>query len=494
MQHLQPNTTLQGGKYRIERVLGQGGFGITYLAEQVSLKRMVAIKEFFMKNYCSRDKDIKTMTTPSVGVGQLVEKYRKKFIKEACNLAKLNHPNIISVIEVFEENGTVYYTMPYLSKGSLYDYVKKNGVLSEERAMKYIRQTAFALQYMHDKMLMCHFDVKPQNILLDDYDNAVLIDFGISKNYDSFGHESTATPVGISEGYAPIEQYQQHVEEFSPVSDVYALGATLYFLLHGKRPVNAPSRASGTPLLISSMVSQRIKGIIESSMKVSKVERAKSVNVFLGVFVSDIEEGNKGNDTDEQKEELRDLDKNQNMMMDREDEGTIVDNKKFELTSPSKDHDLQEIIRKANEGLAIAQVELGYYYQTEQKNFQKAFYWYREAAKQGHPLAYNNLGICYGVQKDYSKAFKCFQRAAIQNLPEALNNLGLCYQGGLGVQEDYQKALQCFLKAKSLGYKKAEINIKSLAKFERQNQISFDIVIITVIFIGLAIIFISILF
>ena len=281
MQHLQPNTTVQGGKYRIERVLGQGGFGITYLAVQTSLQRKVAIKEFFMKDFCIRDEETLAMSVPSTGSGKLVEQYRKKFIKEARNLAKLNHPNIISVIDVFEENGTVYYVMPYLAGGSLQDYVKTHGTLSETLAMKYIKQIASALKYMHEEQHICHYDVKPANILLDDKDNAVLIDFGISKNYDAEGLETTTTPVGMSEGYAPIEQYQQNVEEFSPVSDVYALGATLYFLLHGKRPVSAVHRVSGTALLMSKQLSQGIKGIINASMKISKRERAKSMNVFL---------------------------------------------------------------------------------------------------------------------------------------------------------------------------------------------------------------------
>ena len=99
MQYLQRNTTLQGGKYRIERVLGQGGFGITYLATQLSLQRQVAIKEFFMKDFCSRDESTRTMSAPSTGSSKLVEQYRKKFIKEARNLARLNHPHIISIYE-----------------------------------------------------------------------------------------------------------------------------------------------------------------------------------------------------------------------------------------------------------------------------------------------------------------------------------------------------------------------------------------------------------
>ena len=281
MQYLQPNTILQGGKYGITRVLGQGGFGITYLAEQVSLGRKVAIKEFFMRDFCSRVVFTQAVTAPTTGSSRQVEQYKRKFVKEARNLARLNHPHIISVIDVFEENGTVYYVMPYLSGGSLQDYVKARGALSEAEAIKSIKQIATALKYMHEEQHICHYDVKPANILLDDKGNAVLIDFGISKNYDASGYETTTTPVGMSEGYAPIEQYQQNVEEFSPVSDVYALGATLYFLLHGKRPVNAPSRAGGTSLLMKKSLSPQIKNIINASMKISKAERAKSMDVFL---------------------------------------------------------------------------------------------------------------------------------------------------------------------------------------------------------------------
>ena len=293
MQNLQPNTTLQDGKYRIERVLGQGGFGITYLATQLSLQRQVAIKEFFMKDFCCRDERTYTISTPSTGSYRLAEQYRKKFIKEARNLARLSHPNIINVIDVFEENDTVYYVMPYLSGGSLLDYVRRHGALSEQEAMKYVKQIASALKYMHEEQHICHYDVKPANILLDDKGNAVLIDFGISKNYDSNGYETTTTPIGLSEGYAPIEQYQQNVEEFSPVSDVYALGATLYFLLHGRTPVPAVNRASGMALLMRKNLSSDIKQVINASLKLSKRERSQSVDIFMNnISVSSNEKKN----------------------------------------------------------------------------------------------------------------------------------------------------------------------------------------------------------
>ena len=280
MQHLQPNTTLQGGRYKIKDVLGQGGFGITYLAKDNSLGVYVAVKEFFMKDLCSRDEATQTMNSSGGSLKQ-VERYREKFIKEARNLSRLHHLHIISVIDVFEENGTVYYSMPYLKGGSLQDYVKSRGPLTEVEAMKIIRQIADALKYMHEVEHICHYDVKPSNILLDDRGNAMLIDFGIAKNYDESGHETSTTPIGMSEGYAPIEQYQQNVEEFSPASDVYGLGATLLFAMTGKRPTSVIERVGGTPLEMPRYCSEPIKELIFSSMIIQRKYRPQSTKKFL---------------------------------------------------------------------------------------------------------------------------------------------------------------------------------------------------------------------
>ncbi len=280
MQHLQSNTTLQGGKYKIERVLGQGGFGITYLARDASLGVLVAVKEFFMKDLCVRDEATLTMRSSGESVRQ-VERYRAKFIKEARILSRLRHRNIISVIDVFEENGTVYYSMPYLIGGSLQDYVMNRGPLVELEAMKIVRQIADALKYMHEVEHICHYDVKPSNILFDKKGNAMLIDFGISKNYDESGHETSTTPIGRSEGYAPIEQYQQNIEEFSPASDVYGLGATLLFAMTGQRPPSVIYRVSGTPLEMPRYCSNPVKELILSSMIIQKNHRPQTVKIFL---------------------------------------------------------------------------------------------------------------------------------------------------------------------------------------------------------------------
>ena len=127
MQTLRDNTTLQGGKYRILRVLGQGGFGITYLAEQTILGRQVAIKEFFVKEFCCRDVSTSHVTFGAEGSRETVIRLREKFLKEARNIAKLNHPNIVKRFDVFEENGTAYYVMEYVEGISLAEKLKSEG-------------------------------------------------------------------------------------------------------------------------------------------------------------------------------------------------------------------------------------------------------------------------------------------------------------------------------------------------------------------------------
>lgn len=281
--HLSEGTTLQGGRYLIEKVIGQGGFGITYLGEQVSLGRKVAIKEFYMKELCNRDSDTSHVSVGSSGSYETVDSFRQKFIKEARNIAKLKHRNVISIIDIFEDNGTAYYVMEYVEGGSLADKVSDRA-LSEKDALRYIRQVASALDYLHGKQMM-HLDVKPANILIDKEDNAVLIDFGLSKQYDSEGQQTSTTPVGLSRGYAPFEQYNRGgVSCFSPATDIYSLGATLYKLVTGQTPPEVTEIISyGFPELPSSL-SPSISLAIESAMKTSVKERPQNVGQFLSLL------------------------------------------------------------------------------------------------------------------------------------------------------------------------------------------------------------------
>ena len=277
---LKQGTQLQGGRYVIGKVLGQGGFGITYSAVQTTLDAKVAIKEFFMKELHGRDESTSKVFVGSAGSSDLVERFRLKFIKEARNIYRLKHKNIISVIDVFEENGTAYYVMEYLEGGSLADKVK-SGALRESDALRYIRQVASALDFIHGKQMM-HLDVKPANILLDGDGNAVLIDFGLAKQYDSEGEQTSTTPVGISHGYAPMEQYKRGgVSHFSPATDIYSLGATLFKLVTGDTPPEASDVMNDGLPEISANVSQKVKDALVATMQFRVKERPQSIDEFL---------------------------------------------------------------------------------------------------------------------------------------------------------------------------------------------------------------------
>ena len=285
MQALRVNSTLQGGKYRIIEKLGQGGFGITYLAENTLLEGKVAIKEFFFKEYCERDDSTSRVTIPTSGNREIVERFKQKFIKEAKTIFRLNHPNIVRILDVFEENGTAYYVMDYIEGESLGDMVKRRGAIPEAEALGYVKDAASALEYIHSKNIN-HLDIKPSNLVLRHDDGKVLvIDFGVAKQYDAVTSEgTTTTPVGISHGYSPAEQYRKNgVQAFSPQSDVYALAATLFKLLTGNTPPEAMEiQDEGLPVaeLQEKQISRPVISAIAMAMK-GRHERTQSVELFI---------------------------------------------------------------------------------------------------------------------------------------------------------------------------------------------------------------------
>ena len=282
-------STLMQGKYRIVAVLGQGGFGITYKGEHTMLGTTVAIKEFFMKGACERDEN-STHVTTSQSNSELASRFRTKFLKEAKTLAALKHPNIIRVFDVFEDNGTAYYVMDYIEGNNLSDIVKGKGRLSEPLALKYIRQVANALNYLHQKKLL-HLDVKPANILLDkNTGNAILIDFGVSKQYDQDGQQTSTTPPAISKGYSPVEQYAQgsNVKTFSPATDIYSLAATLYKLVTGNTPPESNLLLNEDEQLppYPSNVSETTRNAIAECLQTRK-KRPQSISEFLQLLDSE---------------------------------------------------------------------------------------------------------------------------------------------------------------------------------------------------------------
>ena len=241
--HLKHGSVLQGGKYRIVKVLGAGSFGVTYLAKTKvtgnfgAIETSVAIKEFFSSELNTRlaDGSVREMSGNS-----LASKYMKKFAEEADKISLLKeHPGIVKVLETFSENNTCYYVMEYKDGGSLREYVDGNGGVPESEAIEMIMKIGDALSYMHSRKML-HLDLKPGNVMMDSDGSLCLIDFGLSRHFENEESEST-TGIGLGTvGYAPIEQAGYNSADARkdlPVTlDVYALGATLYKMLTGKTP------------------------------------------------------------------------------------------------------------------------------------------------------------------------------------------------------------------------------------------------------------------
>ena len=277
--------------YTVEKVLGQGGFGITYKVsanlqvENVTIRTYFAVKEFFMSDACERNEnDSICYSSP---VKDKVEESRKDFLAEAQRLNKisLEHPNIIHVNEVFEANNTVYYVMEYLDAGSLRSYVREHGTLSESEVLAIMTPIMNAVDYLHQHR-MTHLDIKPDNVMLKhDPDTGeiipVLIDFGLSKHYDKNGKPtSTIRASGFSDGYAPVEQYTG-IYTFSPQADVYALAATLYYALVGKDPVIATELSEEKIRVALNGKSNHVVSAIVEAMRMHKGERTLSVRKMM---------------------------------------------------------------------------------------------------------------------------------------------------------------------------------------------------------------------
>ena len=288
---LQPGTVIHGthNDYRIERVLGQGSFGITYVAN-VRLKgrlgaiestATVAIKEFFLRDVSSRN----GLRVFSVSDSALCSDYRRDFLREAQNLSRLDNDHIVKVLETIEENDTVYYVMEYLSGGNLDQHILSHGKLSCREALDIAIQIGEALKCMHAQHML-HLDLKPLNVMRGEDGHIVLIDFGLSKCFGADGQPESSTRIGQgTTGYAPIEQHSfKKADGFMPTLDIYALGATLFKMLTGSVPPEASVVLNeGLPVdeLSSAGVPPAVMALVERAMQPLRRMRHQTVGEFV---------------------------------------------------------------------------------------------------------------------------------------------------------------------------------------------------------------------
>ncbi len=228
--------------YEIESILGSGGFGITYLARDTNLNRLVAIKEYFPKEMATREEDSRVNPICDDSAVDFTNGL-DRFISEARTVARCQHPNIVSVYSVFEANGTAYMVMEYQRGQSLSRAMRSGLIRGETDLVALVRPLLDGLMFMHDAGFI-HRDIKPDNIFIREDGVPMLLDFGAARQSVGFGTQRMTTM--LTPSYAPIEQYNTsgRAEKQGPWTDIYSFGATLYRLIAGRGPIDAVSRAN----------------------------------------------------------------------------------------------------------------------------------------------------------------------------------------------------------------------------------------------------------
>jgi serine/threonine protein kinase len=281
-RHLPEGALLQDGKYRVINVLGQGGFGITYLAEHKNFGE-VAIKELFLSSgtaHCSRENTTQRHVIAHFDALQF-DDFKKRFLDEARTLYKLRDvKGVVKVIDIFEENGTVYFSMEYLNGDKLEDYVKKRTKLPEKEGIRIIESVARTLAEIHKRNVL-HRDIKPANIIVTRAGEAYLIDFGIARSYaDDIADTHTTFH---SPRYSPPEQKIAKVR-MGTYSDVYSLGATAYFVFTGTPPQSLEERITEDyqpPQYLVPNLSDSLNETITHSLTIREKERIQTMDDFL---------------------------------------------------------------------------------------------------------------------------------------------------------------------------------------------------------------------
>jgi serine/threonine protein kinase len=270
-----------GGKYKVGRLLGRGGFGATYLAWDTNLRVRIAIKEFLPRQLAARVSG-GTQVSPYTGSADAFNIGLEQFLSEARNLAQFrDHPGIISVLDFFPENGTGYMVMEYLDGSTLEQYMTANDRLDIPVVLQLLIPVADALRACHSAGLI-HRDISPDNIFLTSDRRVKVLDFGAARF--AIGSQSTNLSVILKEGYAPFEQYQRNGRQ-GPWTDIYALTATLYRLLTGDLPVTAPDRVAGTPLPPPSEKGVKLppglQPLLDKGLAIRPEQRYQTIDAFL---------------------------------------------------------------------------------------------------------------------------------------------------------------------------------------------------------------------
>lgn len=279
--HLQPGTTLRDGRYVVGRVLGFGGFGVTYIAYDRRLRQKVAVKEYLPGEFSTR---MPGMTAVTIYSGERQEQFaagKMKTIEEAVRLAKFRHiPNVVHVFDTFEENNTAYIVMEFCDGESVKSILERQGPMSLEEALIVVLGAAEGLKPVHAEG-MIHRDISPDNIYRLKDGSIKILDFGAAR-YATTKHSKSLSVI-IKPGYAPEEQYRSRGDQ-GPWTDVYALAATFYKMITGITPPDAMERAARDTLVRPSemgiYMQEGMETALMNALNVAIEDRTPSLDQF----------------------------------------------------------------------------------------------------------------------------------------------------------------------------------------------------------------------
>jgi len=440
---LQPGSRLHW--YEIKDILGQGGFGITYLAHDLNLDHEVAIKEYLPVELSGRDAD--GMIQPVSE--ELHEKYfwgLERFLDEARTLGQFKHPNIVRVRNVFQAYNSAYMVMDYELGESLQDILSRRKTLNEEDLESVIRPIIDGMRHVHAAGFI-HRDVKPANIFIRVDGDPVLLDFGSARQSIEGEHQSLTSI--FSRGYAPIEQYNSAVDTQGPWTDIYSFGATLYRCIVGVPPTDAVDRSAAishtnkdnfvtATEIGAGKYSENLLEAIDHALQFKQVNRPQSISEWKLVFRR------------------------------AGSEGTLPPDE-LESSPSGKESELEKNIKAAEQGDVAALSNLGYMCAKGidvQKDEAQAVKWYRKAAEKGHVNSQFSLGVMYakgrGVEQDYIEALKWYKMAAEQDDITAQLSLAMMYAKGIGTEKDYKQAADWYYKTAIQGHPNAQFNLANM--------------------------------
>lgn len=282
--HIRPGTVI-GNRYTLGNVIGEGGFGITYIALENTLGITVAIKEYYPFGYCNRNTTASnSVSVVSADKQQIFEKGRSRFLNEAKTLAKFQvDPGVVNVIDFLQENNTAYIVMEYLDGITLREYLKQNGNLTPEQAVTMLLPAMRALVKIHNDGII-HRDISPDNIMMLRDGSLKLMDFGAARDYDG---DNRSMSIMLKQGYAPAEQYRRNGKQ-GPWTDVYGMCATIYRCITGVAPVDSIDRIYQDTLRRPSdygiAISPSVENTIMFGLAVHKEDRCQDMETLINLF------------------------------------------------------------------------------------------------------------------------------------------------------------------------------------------------------------------